>query len=146
MEKIVVRTDPYDFGLVVPMKTGIIFEHQCDGYACNQLQQEGIFIPLSKRYFSFCINDLGDTEYYFEEEKMPFHFELAQDKDISKMTKWEKIHKIREITFQEAWEWIIFKGWKNKTHPEAKEWDKLIGKKVMLIYPNSGEWDKIGLA
>jgi len=39
--------------------------------------------------------------------------------------------------FQEAWEWIVFLGWKDKKDYRAKEFDKLIGKKVLLIYPNS---------
>lgn len=136
MKKIVVRTDPYNFGLIVPKETGIIWEHQCDGYCCNQIQQEGIFIPLKERYFPYEINDLGDKEYYYDEEKLPFMFELVQD-NFNALSEKEKIYKIRELMFQEAREWIIFLGWKDKSDPEAKEWDKLIGKKVLLIYQNS---------
>lgn len=136
MEKIVVRTDPYEFGLIVPMETGIIWEHQCDGVCCHQLQQEGIFIPLKEKYFSFIVNDLGDKEYYYEEEKLPFKFELALE-DFNKISEEEQRRNLRETILQEAWEWIIFQGWKDKTDFQAKEFDKLIGKKVLLIYRNS---------
>src|SRR3989344_219385 len=136
VKKMVVRTDPYGFGLIVPAKTVIIFEHQCDGYACNQIQEEGIFIPLKERYFDSYINNLNDKEYFYSEEKLPFKFKLIGG-DFSKLSKKEIRRKLWEMTFQEAWEWIIFLGWKDKTDFMAKEWDWLIGKKCLLIYQNS---------
>ena len=103
MEKIIVRADPYGFGFIVPAESGIIWEHQCDGYCCNQIQEEGIFIPLKERYFSFQVNDLGDKEYYYNEQKLPFTFELVQEKS-NNLTEEQEIRKIRGIMFQEAWE------------------------------------------
>ncbi len=126
----IIRTDPYGFGLIVPAKTGIIFEHQCDGYACNQIQQEGIFIPLPKRYFKCEINADGDPEYYYDEEALPFEFEVITYNYLdSKSIIWMFMH--------EAYDWIIFKGWKNKEDYHAREFDNFIGKKMLLIYQNS---------
>jgi hypothetical protein len=136
MKKIVVRTDPYGFGIIIPMKTGVVWEHQCDGYACHQLQQEGIFIPLKEGYFDSHINDLGDREYHYSKEKLPFEFNVVED-DFSKLSEKEKTRKLFAMMFQEAWEWITFLGWKDKTDFNAKEFDKLIGKKVLLVYQNS---------
>ena len=136
MNKMVVRTDPYGFGIIVPMKTGVVWEHQCDGYACNQLQQEGIFLPLNERYFEGYLNDSGDKEYVYHEENLPFKFKVFEE-DWSGLSEKEIGRKLWAMTMQEAWEWIIFLGWKDKTDFNAKEWDNLIGKKVLLIYPNS---------
>ena len=129
MKKMVVRTDPYGFGIIVPMKTGVIWEHQCDGYACNQLQQEGIFLPLKERYFDSEIDYLGDKNYYYTEEKLPFRFKFITFDKV-------KFNSSMQMFMHEAYDWIIFECWKNKDY-EAKEWDNLIGKKVLLIYPNS---------
>lgn len=136
MKKMVVRTDPYGFGIIVPMETGIIWEHQCDGYSCNQIQQEGIFIPLKERYFDSYLNDFGDKEYFYSKEKLPFKFRVIGE-DFSKLTEKEIGRKLFEMALQEAWEWITFLGWKDKTDFNAKQWDNLIGKKVLLIYQNS---------
>lgn len=136
MKKMVVRTDSYSFGIIVPMKTGIIWEHQCNGYCCNQIQQEGIFIPLKERYFDSYLNDLHDKEYLYSEEKLPFKFKVVKE-DFNKLSEREQRRKLWEMFFQEAWEWITFLGWKDKTDFDAKEWDNLIGRKVLLIYPNS---------
>lgn len=124
MNKIILRTDFHSFGLILPMKTGIIWEHQCDGVACNQLQVEGIFIPLNEKYFRFEFDELGDKHYYYAEKDLPFYFEYALDEVKLKLC-------------DEANDWIIFKGWKDKEDYQAKEWDKLIGKKMVLIYTNS---------
>lgn len=136
MDEMIIRTDPYQFGLIVPMKTGIIWEHQCDGYSCNQLQQEGIFLPLEERYFDSEIDDLGDKHFYYNEKKLPFKFEIFEE-NSSELDEKEVGRKLWRIMMQEAWEWIIFLGWKNKTDVNAKEWDKLVGKKVLLVYKNS---------
>lgn len=136
MDEIIVRTYPYQFGLIVPMKTGIIWEHQCDGYSCNQLQQEGIFLPLEERYFDSEIDDLGDKHFYYNEENLPFKFKVFEE-DLNGLSEKEISRKLLGIIMQEAREWIIFLGWKNKKEFNAKEWDKLIGKKVLLIYKNS---------
>lgn len=79
MDKIIIRTDPYEFGLIPPMKTDIIWEHQCDGIACHQLQVEGIFIPLNKKYFRFEFDESGDKYYYYTEEDLPFYQKKPED-------------------------------------------------------------------
>lgn len=122
-----IRTSTYQFGLIIPKKSGITWIHQCDGYCCNQLETEGIFVPLDKKYFEEYVNDIGDTEYFYDEENLPFNFELIP----------ERWGSMKEILIREGYEWIRFLGWKNKVDPRAKEWDKLIGKELLLIYPNS---------
>lgn len=132
MNKTIVRTDPYGFGLIVPAKTGIVFEHQCDGYLCSQIQQEGVFIPLSKRYFKSEVDELGNEAFYYEDKDLPFEFEEITFNEITDVSK-----QIKALIMHEAYEWIIFKGWKDKSNYEAKQFDNLIGKKMLLIYPNS---------
>lgn len=132
MGKVMVSTRDYGFGLIVPAKTGIVFEHQCDGYACNQIQQEGVFIPLSRRYFKSEITDLGNEEFYYEGKDLPFEFEEITFNEITDVSE-----QIKALIMHEAYEWIIFKGWKDKSNHEAKNFDNLIGKKMLLIYPNS---------
>ena len=130
----IIRTDPHPFGLIIPAKTGIIWEHQCDGHLCNQIQQEGIFIPLSRRYFKYDLNDEGDAEYYYEDEDMPFKFRdvtFDNDKEKDKLTK----RSLFQLFMQEAYAWIIFKGWKDKN--QFNRLKKFIGKKVLLVYQNS---------
>jgi len=129
MKKMVIRTDPYGFGIIVPMKTGTIWEHQCDGCACNQIRQEGIFLPLKERYFVSELDNSGDKHYCYDEEKMPFRFKVITFDNLDNKT-------VLRMFMHEAYEWIIFKGWKKKDY-EAKEWDHLTGKKVLLIYQNS---------
>ncbi|MBU4116378.1 MAG: hypothetical protein KKG94_01390 [Nanoarchaeota archaeon] len=130
MDKMIIRTDKNEFGLIIPQKTGIIWEHQCDGLCCNQLQQEGVFIPLNEKYFKYEINDLGDTEYYYNEEDFPFKFEIITYKDLG-------VKSVIQMFMHEAYDWIIFKGWKNKKDYYTRQWDKFIGKKMLLIYANS---------
>lgn len=130
MNKMIIRTDRSQFGLIIPQKTGIIWEHQCGGVSCNQLQQEGVFIPLSKKYFGYEINELGDAEYYYNEEDFPFEFEIVTYKNLD-------LKSVVQMFMHEAYDWIVFKGWKNKKDYRAKQWDKLIGKKMLLIYENS---------
>jgi|APSaa5957512622_1039677.scaffolds.fasta_scaffold02970_2 hypothetical protein len=130
MDKIILRTDGNTFGLIIPKKTGITWEHQCDGLYCNQLQQEGIFIPLSEKYFRFEITDSGDREYYYEEKDFPFEFEINTFDNLG-------LEDLGKMFMHEAFDWIIFKGWRNKKDFRAKQWDKLIGKKMLLIYENS---------
>ncbi|MDO8622911.1 MAG: hypothetical protein Q7R52_01590 [archaeon] len=130
MNKVTIRTDRHPFGMIIPQETNIIWEHQCDGYSCNQIQQEGVFIPLSEKYFKYEINQLGDTEYYYNEEDFPFEFEVITFNDLN-------LKSLMKMFMHEAYDWIIFRGWRDKEDYRAKEWDKLIGKKVLLIYPNS---------
>jgi len=126
------RTDPYSFGLIIPRETGIIWRHQCDGYACNQIQQEGIFIPLPKRYFKYEINEDKDLEYYYEEDDFPFEFEVVTFNDIT-----DEREFVNAVTMHDAYEWIIFKGWKNKSDYMAKNFDKFIGERMLLVWENS---------
>jgi len=130
MTQLIVRTDDHGFGLIIPKKTGIIFEHQCDGLVCNQIQQEGIFVPLPKRYFKSQINSLGDEEFYYEEEDFPFEFDIIT---FDGMNEKELISSF----MHEAYDWIIFRGWKNKSDYRAKQFKRLEGKKMLLIYKNS---------
>ncbi|MFW5847090.1 MAG: hypothetical protein ACOCUU_02950 [Nanoarchaeota archaeon] len=123
-----VRTDPHDFGLIIPMKTGVVWEHQCDGICCNQIQQEGIFIPLKKRYF---ISETKDDYVFFSPgDNMPFDYEDITFKHINEKD-------IFRMIMQEAYEWIIFKGWKDKEDKYGRSLNKFIGKKMLLIYQNS---------
>jgi len=130
MNKSVMGTGPYPFGLIIPQETGIIFEHQCDGYACNQIQQEGIFIPLPKRYFRYEINEDQDLEYYYDEKDLPFEFEVVTFNDMNEQ-------ELLQAFMHEAYDWIIFKRWKDKRDYMARHFDKFIGKKMLLVYQNS---------
>ena len=35
-----------DFGLLLPCKSGVTWEHQTDGVLCNHIFIEGVFLPL----------------------------------------------------------------------------------------------------
>lgn len=40
----------HDFGLLLPSKSGVVWEHQTDGVMCNHIFIEGIFLPLPMLY------------------------------------------------------------------------------------------------
>jgi hypothetical protein len=115
-----IHTSPHPFGLIIPMKTGVIWEHQCDGVCCHQIEQEGIFIPLDKRCFK---EEQKDDHIFYFPENLPFDYEFSTSEEFN--------------AFQESYDWIIFKGWKDEEDSDGEDTEEFIGKKMLLVYKNS---------
>lgn len=145
-----------DFALIIPKKTGITWQHQTNGVACNQIYIEGLMIPLAeprawdtkwKTWVNY-LNKLTNANYCH--------------KDTSKI--WEKINGELDFEYkdvdapkgqpniQEGIKWIFIKKIKYPKRKDKRkisgiihkrdcktldeEYKDLIGKTVALIYPN----------
>lgn len=116
-----------EMGLIVPMKTGVMFSNQVDGVACQHPELEGIFVPLSKEVY-------GNLEDIEGEYPKP-----------DKIKRWISKHKLPLKLLESEW-WTGLGEYSH--HPEA--WVNVfilnnkdvrlkdfIGKKAILTYPNS---------
>ncbi len=96
----------HDFGLLLPFKSGVVWEHQTDGVLCHHIFIEGIFLPLPAP--QGLLSQLTTANYKHNEKKI--------------MRVWREIDK------------RLFFGYKKmeapKGHPpnqEGIEWIKITG-------------------
>ncbi len=61
----------FDFGLVIPKETDIVFQHQTCGIRCSQVFVEGVFIklPYPEVQEIDLMHKLSIANYHFEEER-----------------------------------------------------------------------------
>lgn len=129
----------HDWGVILPCKSGVIWEQQTDGVSCNHVEIEGVFIPLhiprdengehlpellaQANYKTGPYSQVSDALIWKEiKERMHFDF--------------EELYPTTEPRSSEGFQWIKLTkfepGWGHN------EWvSDLVGKTLILIYPNS---------
>lgn len=146
------------FGFILPQKSGIKWHQQTKGVCCNQVYIEGIFIPLDeprewndkkKKWMNY-LEELTSANYIYNTKKVDEIWNKINNeldfiyKDIQSQKG--------QLYNQEGLKWIIIKKIK---YPKLKsrknidrimhkidcerlneEYKDLIGKKIVLIYPN----------
>lgn len=132
----------HDFGLVVPSKTGFLWEQQTDGVCCNHIQIEGIFIPLDKprpynektKIHRDLLEELKDANYNYR------HVEVARiwkaiKKEMARYFEFEEaVAPEGQPHNEEGLQWI--KITKNHFEYEWMDFRSLVGKTVALYYSN----------
>lgn len=157
-DRFVVDVYAYNWGIIIPGKTGICFEQQTGGVSCNHVIIEGTFIPLNKPYCQNKIHKHKNNEFLWKKDNTDLLAALQQanyhhngsKKSYELVEKlWNEIKEVLHFDFkiidiepdndepqnQEGILWIEFtkfdSGWGHG------DWvEKLIGKKVCLIFPN----------
>jgi hypothetical protein len=126
-----IKTNVYAhmWGVILPSRSGVVWEQQTDGVCCNHVEIEGVFIPF--RYPGDLLEALSGANYDGEstidiwrkiKEEMYFDFvDIEAPKNNPRNQ--EGIRWIRFTKFESGWgtgDWVR----------------NLIGKDVCLIYPN----------
>jgi hypothetical protein len=133
-----------EFGIIIPMKTGIAWNVQCDGMECGQQYIEGLMIPMEKHSYKteldiikYCNYHDDGSKFYvgmrkkcWEELQKELPFKYEEINDYQK----KKIIENIEIYNTEAVQWIKIIG-VNECY-EKQFWESLIGKEVIMFYPN----------
>lgn len=141
------KTDVYqcNWGIILPCKSGVSWEIQCDGVCCHHVEIEGVFIPLGRPYLQY---NPFDNSSFTRRDPQDLLGSLQQanytyrKKDVKKI--WKEIKKAMHFDFEdvdgdppsrEGFKWIKFTkfepGWGHCGWVE-----QLIGKTVVLVYPN----------
>ena len=156
--RFIVDTYAHNWGIIIPGKTGILFEQQTDGVCCHHVSIEGTFIPLNKPYCTNKRHNHKNDEFRWKKDETDLLATLQQanyhhngsNKSYQLVEKlWREIKEVMHFDFeiidvepdsnepqnQEGILWIKFtefkSGWGHGYWVE-----KLIGKKVVLVYPN----------
>ena len=150
----------HDFGLLLPCKSGVTWEHQTDGVLCHHILIEGIFLPLQKPNGALTISKLGreqnDRDLLSRLTQANYDGGGSENAEIRRI--WQEIDKALLFRYkkteapkgqppnQEGIRWIKITGIKKviggykltvRTYEQNKRgYADLIGKKVALIYPN----------
>lgn len=146
-------TYAWEFGIVIPKKTGVVFEQQTSGIMCYHVHIEGVYVLMGRPMRTTSIEkQAGDLLDELE------HANRTYDKEAVKVL-WKEIKRDMLFNFKqvdsprgqpdnvEGLQWIKITALKRK-HGNAvmstsdwktlkKEYSELIGKTVALIYPNS---------
>ena len=127
------------WGLILPCKSGVVFEQQTDGVCCHHVYIEGVLIPLR----DVCEIRKGKPAEWLVNQ-------IAERNYDGKTTKrlWDRIRKKSHIDFEfisapdgmprneEGFQWILYhgheEGWGNSFSIEP-----LKNKPIVLVYPNS---------
>ena len=145
------------FGLILPCKSGVLFKHQTGGVMCRHPEIEGVFIPLddsywdekTKSYINLAVGIEQITQYPDKRDKRLK--EVIKKLNLPlKLTRHSKImvekgldsHFGGPYVSHEAWQWCVVTNLRKKVedhgfHNVRLELQKLVGKEVILIYPNS---------
>lgn len=134
------------FGLIIPRKTGVVFRHQVSGCLCKKEYLEGVYLPLNKvnlycREYSLdrSLTNLVKENYpgfFPEKEGHPLGSKKAQNiwEDVKDSCRLDfKVLRGKEPPNQEGWVWVRI----TKSNHGLECYDDLVGKEVVLVYPNS---------
>jgi len=149
--RFIVDTYAHNWGIIIPGKTGVLFEQQTEGVCCHHVSIEGTYIPLNKPHCTNKRHKHKNDSYRWKEDRTDLLASLQQANYCSKQkiveNLWKEIKEVMHFDFeiiepesdepynQEGILWIRFtkfeSGWGHG------DWvEKLIGKKVVLVYPN----------
>ena len=132
----------HDFGLLLPFKSGVVWEHQTDGVMCHHIFIEGVFLPLPAP--QGLLSQLTTANYKHNEKKIR---RVWREIDKRLFFGYKKMEAPKgHPSNQEGIQWIKITGIKkviNGEKSEKREYERnksnyggLIGKTVALIYPN----------
>jgi hypothetical protein len=155
MKQIAADTYHHNFGIVIPMKTNVLWEQQTGGVSCNHVKIEGVYITLDYpgeyKWYSF-LDELQNRNYKFKSTKdiwkkikkqMPFEYEEI-DAPKNQPFNQEGLQWIR-VTKIKGPEKEDLKRYKGKDRQDEikrvlkdrrERFGALIGRKIALIYPN----------
>jgi hypothetical protein len=144
-EDLFLTTYEYNFGVILPRKTGVFWEQQTEGCACHHIQVEGIYYTLvTSNAVKKVLADIQDANYRFKPKLLK--------------TRWQKLKNL----LKEQWQTFTFEEVEapegQPKNQEGIQWIKIIhwkfyngmisrmvagdnyypfdGKVVALIYPN----------
>ena len=139
-DKFITTTFPHNWGVIIPCESGFVWQQQTDGVMCHQVYTEGVFIPLGWPY-------KWEQDWTVRRDLLEEISQMNyQYKDVSSL--WKEVKERMHFDFEEVdapegqhrsiegYQWIKFTkfepGWGH-----GKWVKQLIGKVVVLIYPNS---------
>jgi len=134
----------HNFGVIVPGRTGVVFQQQTDGCSCHQVYQEGTFIPIRKPMSMGKWDDekgeIVGTWYPLSEIQEEYYNHGGRPGILKLLWKWVKKTTYLDFEFIEtpegcvrsceAFEWIRFT--KIRDHMDKN----LLGRDLVLVYPN----------
>ena len=142
-----IKTDTYNwnFGIIIPSKSGVLWEQQTEGVMCNHIEIEGIYIPLDKPFeidnhkIINLLEKLKDANYRYKHKEVESIWN-----EINEILPfiYEKIENSKgQPKNQEGLQWlkiIKLKHYKDKYRNEKNSnlFKPLLNKKIALIYPN----------
>ncbi len=133
------HTYNHNFGIVLPMKTGVFWEQQTRGVLCDHVSVEGIYIPL--RYPKF-----GRKDLLAELSMANYSGNWKNAVEVWRQIK-EWLSKYEGLEFeeveapedmpenQEGLQWVKIVKWDSPLREFS--YGDLEGKIVALYYPNS---------
>jgi len=142
-KKIIIDVYAHDWGFLIPCKSNIIYMQQTGGISCNQTSLEGAFYPLQKPREIRIVakNKIKIIKLLPLLQKANYNYK--KNGDI-----WQRIKDEMHFDFeyvdpppnmpenQEGFQWI--KLTKFESEWGHMNWvEDLIGKTMVLIYPNS---------
>lgn len=133
------------WGVILPRKSGVIWELQTGGVMCNHPTLEGVFIPLHKPIDTKFIEKTNTYKHRYLLEllkKANYEYKVREVKNIWKRIKADMHFNFVDVSepkgypiTEEGLRWIKFtkfdSGWGH-----GDDIKQLIGKRVALIYPN----------
>lgn len=136
---------PHTFGVIVPGRTGVIWEQQTEGVCCHHVHQEGTFIPIrepmSMGKYDEEKDEIVGTRYPLSEICREYYDHGGRPAMLKLLWRWVKKETymdfdfiespVGEIRNQEGFQWIRFT--KIRDHMDRN----LLGRDLILIYPNS---------
>ena len=138
-KKYVFHTYDHNFGVVVPMKTGVFWEQQTNGVLCDHVYIEGIYLPLDEpveRGVNL-LEELQEANYEYNIKKAQKIWEqIKKYMKEFRGIEWKEVEAPEGMPpNQEGLQWIKITKWRSVI--PWWSYPKLIGKVVALYYPNS---------
>lgn len=137
-----------NFGLMIPFESGFFWDHQVNGNACNTIEAEGLYIPLSilvpknargklDDLFSVLVSRNVDHENTSDiwaaiDATLPFEYKQID-------SPWYYDGVTTRIMNMEGIQWLIITELLPDYYLTYKMFaqDDIVNKKIMLWYPNS---------
>jgi hypothetical protein len=132
----------HNFGLVIPMKTGFLWEQQTDGVCCNHVQIEGVYIPLQEprpydeltKTRRDLLDELTTANYDYRSADAVRIWEDIK-KELASYFEYEEVDAPEgQPSNEEGLQWI--KITKSNLGFSWRDFQSLVGKTVALYYPN----------
>jgi len=129
---------PHIWGVIIPCKSGVMWEQQTEGVSCCHVHIEGIYIPLKKPFLYPKDKDPEDLLERLMEQNYNFYITDETWEDIKEAMNLEFIDIDAPMGMpptQEGIRWIrIIKFGDDIGY--IQDTKDLEGKEVVLIYPN----------
>jgi hypothetical protein len=161
--KIVMNLYAHNFGLLIPCESGVVWRQQTDGVSCHQVEIEGIFIPLDKPIKHTFTGQKGTASFKYKSTKLLEKLTTANYEGRGTRKIWDDIFetmyefggiKLEDVDWEDVMNDMISRGYPGpcegykyvritklgELYNGKKSWaddlSSLIGKPLILIYPN----------